>query len=264
MHAKGTPAACIETIAKQEAVHPVKSLDDLRNRLGPDRRVFGLFHPLLPSNQPLVVLHVSLQKHDIPSSMEQVHLSSSADNPRVAAFYSISNLQSGLSGVGLGEFLIKEAVQLLRGELPTLDTFVTLSPIPRFRKWLEDKVIHERGKFEVPSHKLIDDANLLSRLARGLRCNDEGEALSVLVSELADQGPESAQSLMLGDEAVVEEVLTRLAARYLAVEKHRRKPLDGVARFHVANGAELSIINWMADPSSKGWRNSFGLMVNYR
>lgn len=259
----GTPAACIETIARQEAVHPMRSLDDLRNRLGPSRRVFGLFHPLLPPNQPLVVLHVSLQRDDIPASMEQVHEYSSADDARVAAFYSISNLQSGLSGVGLGEYLIKEAVQLLRREMQTLETFVTLSPLPSFRKWLEDKVFHEqRGKFAVASGDLIDGA-LLERLSCQLQCK-ESEALSILVEKLAEQGPGFVEALAPGEAALVRDVVTRLAARYLATEKHRRKPLDGVARFHIANGAELHRVNWMADCSAKGWRNSFGVMVNYR
>ena len=95
----------------KEAVHPLRSLDDLRSRLGPDRRVFGLFHPLLP-NEPLVFVHVSLQP-DIPNSMKQVLITpAQLVNPKVAAFYSISNGQRGLAGVGLGEFLIKGAVKV--------------------------------------------------------------------------------------------------------------------------------------------------------
>jgi malonyl-CoA decarboxylase len=55
-----TSAGIIEKIAFKEAVHPMKSLDDLRRRLGPNRRVFALFHPLLPE-EPLVILHVHLE-----------------------------------------------------------------------------------------------------------------------------------------------------------------------------------------------------------
>ena len=38
---------------------------------------------------------------------------------------------------------------------------------------------------------------------------------------------------------------------------------DPVARFHLNNGARLERINWLADTSRKGLRESLGLMVNY-
>ncbi|HET6827266.1 MAG TPA: malonyl-CoA decarboxylase [Ramlibacter sp.] len=53
------------------------------------------------------------------------------------------------------------------------------------------------------------------------------------------------------------------AARYLGREMHEGKPLDPVARFHLGNGARVERINWAADPSPKGLKQSFGLMVNY-
>ena len=39
--------------------------------------------------------------------------------------------------------------------------------------------------------------------------------------------------------------------------------VDAVARFHLGNGARIERINWYADPSSKGLKQSYGLMVNY-
>jgi malonyl-CoA decarboxylase len=36
-----------------------------------------------------------------------------------------------------------------------------------------------------------------------------------------------------------------------------------VARFHLGNGARLERVNWLADTSPKGLRQSLGLMVNY-
>ena len=36
-----------------------------------------------------------------------------------------------------------------------------------------------------------------------------------------------------------------------------------MARFHLNNGARLERINWSADTSKKGLRESLGLMVNY-
>jgi malonyl-CoA decarboxylase len=42
-----------------------------------------------------------------------------------------------------------------------------------------------------------------------------------------------------------------------------RDSSDGVARFHLDNGARLERVNVNADLSQKGLRESFGVMVNY-
>ena len=39
--------------------------------------------------------------------------------------------------------------------------------------------------------------------------------------------------------------------------------IDSVARFHLGNGARLERIDWLGDLSSKGLRESAGIMVNY-
>ena len=57
--------------------------------------------------------------------------------------------------------------------------------------------------------------------------------------------------------------LKQWAARYLGRELQDGKPLDAVARFHLGNGARVERLNWSADPSAKGFRQSYGLMVNY-
>jgi len=53
------------------------------------------------------------------------------------------------------------------------------------------------------------------------------------------------------------------AARYLGSDLHHGRPLDPVARFHLGNGASVAQLNWAADPSAKGLKQSYGLMVNY-
>ncbi len=53
------------------------------------------------------------------------------------------------------------------------------------------------------------------------------------------------------------------AAQYLGKETKDGKPLDAVARFHLGNGARVERINWLGDPSTKGIKQSYGLMVNY-
>jgi len=57
--------------------------------------------------------------------------------------------------------------------------------------------------------------------------------------------------------------LTRLCAHYLLRAKQGTAPLDPVARFHLANGARLQQINWLADVSGNGLHQSVGLMANY-
>ena len=59
-------------------------------------------------------------------------------------------------------------------------------------------------------------------------------------------------------------VLSRLCAHYLGREKRvgglAKNP---VAHFHLSNGARIERLNWLADTSENGMRQSFGLMVNY-
>ena len=61
----------------------------------------------------------------------------------------------------------------------------------------------------------------------------------------------------------VRQMLMRCAAHYLGQEVKDGKPLDPVARFHLGNGARVERLNWAGDPSAKGVRQSWGLMVNY-
>eukprot|EP00545_Synedropsis_sp_CCMP1620_P000728 CAMPEP_0119024042 /NCGR_PEP_ID=MMETSP1176-20130426/31141_1 /TAXON_ID=265551 /ORGANISM="Synedropsis recta cf, Strain CCMP1620" /LENGTH=539 /DNA_ID=CAMNT_0006979233 /DNA_START=29 /DNA_END=1648 /DNA_ORIENTATION=+ len=266
---EGTSADVIEKIATKEAVHPMQSLDDLRRRLGPDKRVFCAFHPSLPE-EPLCFVHVALRSF-IPSSMDQVlsdntTSTTTTDNyksttpPTVATFYSISSTQPGLSGIDLGQVVIKRATQLLQQELASLETFVTLSPLTRFRSWLQDKLKQNQdGGTFVDSDFLSDHDLELLRFA--FQCSPEEDVAALFLKHLEDPW-----TLMSSSEyaSSLEPLLTKLAARYVVLEKHRRKPLEGVARFHLANGAEVHRLNYMADTSRKGLHNSLGIMVNYQ
>ena len=42
--------------------------------------------------------------------------------------------------MSFGNFLIKQVVEELKAELPRLQQFSTLSPVPGFRRWLERRV----------------------------------------------------------------------------------------------------------------------------
>ena len=135
-----TPASILEKIVQYEAVHAISDWDDLRRRLYPeDRRCFAFFHPSMP-DEPLIFVEVALTQEP-PSSIQSVLTDErepqDAHETRVAVFYSISNCQAGLAGVSFGNLLIKQVVAELQLELPGLETFVTLSPIPGLSAWLE-------------------------------------------------------------------------------------------------------------------------------
>ena len=151
-----TSAKVLEKIIKYEAVHQIKSWDDLRSRLEPiDRKCYGFFHPTM-YDEPLIFVEVALME-EVPSNIFSIlnpkrkHVTSK--NFNTAVFYSISNCQKGLKGISFGNFLIKQVVIELKKEFPCLKTFVTLSPVPKFSKWLKEKDI----KF---SKKLINSNSI--------------------------------------------------------------------------------------------------------
>ncbi|GGX63971.1 malonyl-CoA decarboxylase [Tateyamaria omphalii] len=135
-----SPAEILEKIIAYEAVHAIDSWDDLRRRLQPsDRRCFGFFHPAIPDD-PLIFVEVALTR-GIPSSIQTL-LADGRDpieeeEADTAVFYSISNCQDGLAGISFGNSLIKQVVADLSRDLSGLETFVTLSPVPGLKRWLD-------------------------------------------------------------------------------------------------------------------------------
>lgn len=135
-----SPAHILEKIIAYEAVHAIDSWDDLRRRLEPsDRRCFAFFHPAMP-DEPLIFVEVALTR-GIPGSIQGLLAEDRAVLPDEAAdtavFYSISNCQAGLASISFGNSLIKQVASDLSQALPGLGTFVTLSPIPGLRNWLD-------------------------------------------------------------------------------------------------------------------------------
>jgi malonyl-CoA decarboxylase len=226
-----TPANILEQIIRYEAVHEIRDWDDLRRRIDPaDRRCYAFFHPAL-ADAPLIFVEVALTE-TIPGAIAPLLAVNRQPVPieraRTAVFYSISNTQRGLGGISFGNFLIKQVVEELRRELPKLDTFVTLSPVPGFMPWLKQAALSEEERELV---KQLDDPRWV-----------ESEPIA---TELRD-------------------VLEPLAAHYfLRARNSKGRIIDSVARFHLGNGARLERINWLGDLSAKGLRESAGIMVNY-
>jgi malonyl-CoA decarboxylase len=87
--------------------------------------------------------------------------------------------------------------------------------------------------------------------------------LEAYLPEHPDEIPGDALTDWPSDEAGQDALklpLLRLCALYLAGSSETKDP---VARFHLGNGARLERVNWRANLSSRGIRESFGIMVNY-
>ena len=243
-----SPASLIEKLIKYEAVHDIVSWDDAKNRLDHDRRCFAFFHPRLP-NEPLIFVEVALTRAIADSMVPLLDVTASdADlkKANTAIFYSISNTQTGLRGVGFGDSLIKRVVEALQQELPQIKNFATLSPIPGFRKWLA-------------KHAADVAAALPAKTRAQYRVDD------TLDEDAWNTGwPDTLDPAQPRDnDALPQQMLRGAAAMYLGSLDDSGRPLDAVARFHLGNGARLEHIHWGADPSAKGSRQSYGLMVNY-
>ena len=229
-----SPAALLEKIIRYEAVHEIGDWDELRRRIDPaDRRCYAFFHPRLV-DEPLIFVEVALTLTPpaaIAPLLAEKRAQLSPNKARAAAFYSISNCQQGLAGVNFGNFLIKQVVEEIRRELPAIETFITLSPVPGFRAWLETT--------EDPSIAPLKNA-----------------ALSLAAEDNWRTAPEVAARLRAA--------LEPLAAHYfLKARRPDGRVIDPVARFHLGNGASLERIDWHGDLSPKGLAESYGIMVNY-
>ncbi len=238
-----SPALLLEKIIAHEQVHAIDGWDDLRRRLQPDRRCFGFFHRQLP-DEPLIFVEVALLP-SIPGAvgplLDKRSEPLSPKQFKAAIFYSISNCQPGLRGVSMGNFLIKRVADRIAGEFPSVKTFCTLSPIPGFMRWI-DSGAPLQADISAARRRKIDAAR--GRLGIG---------------EPAAAGANPVRPAV--SDAQREDWLA-LCFAYLTLGVHGPQG-DPVARFHLSNGATLHGIHWDADRSSKGLRQSAGMMVNY-
>ncbi|WP_374344014.1 malonyl-CoA decarboxylase [Azonexus sp.] len=228
-----SPAALLEKLIEYEAVHEIRSWTDLKNRLDSDRRLYAFFHPRMP-DEPLIFVEVALTDHLAGNVQELLDEHAPVFDHRkadTAIFYSISNTQVGLRGVSFGNFLLKRVIDDLKRDFPRLSQFATLSPLPALAAWVRR------------NPAVLAEAGIELSL----------EALST--------GTWAADKTL---QRALRDPLQRLAARYLANAKQASgAPFDPVSRFHLGNGARVERLNYLADSSPKGFRQSFGMMVNY-
>ena len=221
-----TPANILEKIVEYEAVHAINDWADLQRRVMPeDRRCFAFFHPSM-LDEPLIFVEVALCR-GIPGSVQGLLAETrdvlDQDDTDTAVFYSISNCQQGLRGISFGNSLIKQVVRELQQELPQLDNFVTLSPVPG--------------------------------LMGHLRQQDSDAARRIVAA--ADAGDRAALA------PLAEDLRRLTARWLAEEKRPDGTPVDPVARFHLGNGAELHQVHALADVSANGMQQSASAMVNY-
>ena len=232
---KDTDSDILQKIIKHERVHEIKSIESLYRRLENDRLFFAYFHPIVDKD-PLIFVQVALTK-GVGTSIQEITEGgiSSLTDYDTATFYSISNANKGLQGITLGNFLIKRVVFQIQQEMPKIKNFFTLSPIPGFANWF----LHQSDEKIKKILKNFDIRRLLF---------------------LKDQEDINFNQYKIEDN---KEALKKLVYYYLVEEKKDKKPINSVAYFHFNNGALLHDILLNANLSLNGYKESFGIMVNY-
>jgi malonyl-CoA decarboxylase len=218
-----SPASLIEKLIKYEAVHDIKSWSDVKNRLDSDRRCYGFFHPRLP-DEPLIFVEVAFT-HDIAGCITP---------------------------------LLDESADAQDLNLATTAIFYSIS------------------NTQAGLRGVSFGDSLIKRVVETLK--DEFLKLKIFVtlspipgfrSWLARSSPDLANALQdvdvlgLPEKSKLKLAVLQQAAHYLGREQLDGKPLDAVAKFHLGNGARVERLNWAGDPSSKGLKQAYGLMVNY-
>jgi malonyl-CoA decarboxylase len=239
-----SPASLLEKLIQYEAVHAIKSWDDLRHRVGNGRRCYAFFHPQMP-DVPLIFVEVALganMAENVQALLDTQSPNEDPDDARWAIFYSISNTQAGLRGISFGNFLLKRVIDQLLTELPKLKGFATLSPIPGFNDWLARQ-----------------GAVTVEKIVRN-RSTERSRAVAPDGARWMERFKKAA--LGRSSETIRRAALA-LVAHYVQLMKNGQ-PVDAVARFHLGNGARIERLNWGADRSTQGVAQSSAIMVNYR
>ncbi|MEY2953729.1 MAG: hypothetical protein RLZZ401_1816 [Pseudomonadota bacterium] len=218
-----SPASLLEKLIRYEAVHDIRSWADLKNRLDSDRRCYGFFHPRLP-DEPLIFVEVAL-----------IDAMAASITPLLDESGAVADLKKATTAIF---YSISNTQQGLRGV--------------SFGDSLIKRVV-ETLKGEFPKLKTFATLSPIPGLRAWLGRN---------APEVAAQLQE-ADVLAQDEKSRLRQALLQQAARYLGREMTDGSPTDPVARFHLGNGARVERLNWAGDPSPKGLKQSYGLMVNY-
>ncbi len=169
---------------------------------------------------------------------------------------------------------------MLLEEIPILKNFHTLSPIPKFREWIDLKLSaassdahfsneyfniekalkSDEISFLLKHFETNNKAHMFEKLKVYTKSNEfktNAPLVDLNEPELSDVSTEMKLA------RVVALFLQRSCAFYLYREKKNGYAFNPVANFHLRNGAYIYRINYKGDLSDNGWQSSYGFMVNY-
>ncbi|KAF0700690.1 Aste57867_8744 [Aphanomyces stellatus] len=248
----------LKIIVQNERVHAMRSWEDLAQRLaGPSRHVFGIFHSNM-SHMPLVIVETFLTTY-MPTVIDRIinpvseEAAAAAAPPTHGVFYSVSNMHVGLRGLNLASHLLFLTINHVAKLHPTIHTWVTLSPIPTFRAWMQRQLHADTTTawFTPAVLTAIEEGFGISRFA----------APKWFCTQL--ETPRWFEHTLFV--TVARQVLVRLASIYVLFERRESKKIvDPVANFHLQNGAQVESVNFGADFSANGLAQSYGTMINYK
>lgn len=225
----------LSKLMSADRVHRVQNDFQFSRRFEIDRRVF-VFNHKQNKLQPLMLLNIGLTK-GIASSINHILDSEEVCHDYDSAmFYSISSLETGLRGIDLGHRLIVSSCDAMKNDHVTknLKQFSSLSPVPNFRRWVEQ--------------------NLESSIITSIVSRDKHDSFV----ELVKTGSPSLLDLFKPE-------VELLCCYYLTRVKKPDKSIEcAVGNFHVRNGATLWRINVGANRYDYGFRESLSVMINYR
>jgi malonyl-CoA decarboxylase len=219
-----SPASLIEKLIKYEAVHDIRSWADMKNRLDSDRRCYGFFHPRLP-DEPLIFVEVALMD-DIADSI----------TPLLDEAAAPADLKKATTAIF---YSISNTQTGLRG-VSFGDSLI--------------KHVVDTLKQEFPRLKTFATLSPIP----GLRAWLDKNAPANWIAAVGERGCRTC--LKSGPER---QALMGWAARYLGARMAGRQAAGpggalSPGQRRAGGAAELG-----GDPSPKGLKQSYGLMVNY-
>ena len=229
-----SPASLLERLIAYEAVHHIRSWEDLQNRLDSDRRCYAFFHPAHAATSRLIFVEVALVK----GMADNVQRCSTRRRPRGPARGRHRHLLLDLQHPGgPPRHWLRQLPDQAGGRRPAkqfrearnvLDA-VAGPGFPPLARQAFDRGLRTPFCRRTSGHRLPREPR--ARLATAAR---PAAGLERRAGGAAEAGPDAARG-----------GLPRRA-------RGDGKPIDPVARFHLGNGAVVERINWLGDTSAKG------------
>ena len=223
-------------------------------------RCFAYTHPEMP-NELLNILYVA-ERADVSKSRADVYTPADKSLANVAMLCAGNVTCKGLLGFDLPYRLINE-LKTDKSIIPASWDVVSLSPMPTFRKWLDALIADNTNASKIEKYLTGEDIRYLRIQGKN---SNICEAMCTLLADWVG----TLENPTLGKEMplALEMPLKRLGLAYLRgtrEEKGKIRSLDSVYGIHVAKCKEEVVgLHPMADPTTNGIQQSYGMLVNYQ